>query len=75
MSDNLSTSDTTYQTSKSKHFKRYQYPLKIIEQNIKIDSVKEDIEDQEETIISIMIKSIITHVKIKMILFHMIQII
>jgi hypothetical protein len=51
MSDNLSTSDTTYQTSKSKHFKRYQYPLKIIEQNIKIDSVKEDIEDQEETIL------------------------
>ena len=51
MSDNLSTSDTTYQTSKSKHFKRYQYPLKIIEQYIKIDMEKEDIENQEGTIL------------------------
>lgn len=51
MSDNLSTNDVTNKLSKSINSKRFQISFKKIELNIKIDSTKEDIEDQEEPIL------------------------
>ena len=51
MSDNLSTNDVTNKLTKSINSKRFQISFKKIELNIKIDSTKEDIEDQEEPIL------------------------